>query len=302
MARLLQVLSVFSRVGVLSVEPPASTRGCRFASRSGGAPWVGGSASKRASVYDDGVTGEGSSLEDVEDKLQALAEEGRKRRQTVKFHMLRRRMTPSGAPQRKLTWSAIEQIRYLKEEQPEEWTVERLAEGFSVTPEVILRVLRSKFVPPPERKANQDAKISAELGQRVLASGARTAEDRLKLTGNQTPAVLLPGRRDGSIAPVADRALMLQDQSVGSLAPVPLAAPNTQTKGETGRDASAARSREEDTISETDTQPHEHEESWDGRVWTEEELEEFLEMENTSPVVQVGKDFFDAEGNFLYSI
>lgn len=74
MARLLQVLSVFSRVGVLSVEPPASTRGCRFASRSGGAPWVGGRASNRASVYDKGMTGEVSGVEDVEDKLQALAE------------------------------------------------------------------------------------------------------------------------------------------------------------------------------------------------------------------------------------
>lgn len=138
MARLIQVLSVFSKIGVLSVEPPTFTRGCRFASRSSGAPWFGGRASNRASVYDQGMSGEDPGLEDVEDKLQALAEwvlktvnykhvlvrvvftvtyssvsrEGRKRRQTVKFHMLRRRMTPSGAPQRKLTWSAIEQIRW----------------------------------------------------------------------------------------------------------------------------------------------------------------------------------------------
>lgn len=37
--------------------------------------------------------------------------EGRKRQMTVKYHMMRRQMTPSGAPHRKLTWSAIEQIR-----------------------------------------------------------------------------------------------------------------------------------------------------------------------------------------------
>lgn len=65
-----------------------------------------------------------------------------------------------------------------------------------------------------------------------------------------------------------------------------------------GGDASAARSREDDTT--FDTEPL-HEERWDGQVWTEEELEEFLELENTS-IVQVGKDFFDAEGNFLYRI
>lgn len=301
MARLLEIFSVISKVGVLSVESPAFTRGCGLASRSGGAPWVGGAASKRTSMYRERVLGEDPDLDDVEDKLQTLDEEGRKRRQSVKFHMLRRRMTPRGAPPRKLTWSAMEQIRYLKEEHPQEWTVERLAEGFSVTPDVILRVLRSKFVPPPERKAKQDAKITVELAQRALASGAKTAADQLKLHGSNTPTVLLPGRKDGFLAPVANQTLMLQGQGRRSLAPVPLAAPNTQTNGETGQAALAARLREDDTISETDL-PDEDEESWDGQVWTEEELEKFLEMENTSEVVQVGKDFFDAEGNFLYSI
>lgn len=37
--------------------------------------------------------------------------EGRKRQRTVKYHILRRQMTPPGAPQRKLTWDAMEQIR-----------------------------------------------------------------------------------------------------------------------------------------------------------------------------------------------
>lgn len=74
MARLIQVLSVFSRVGVLSVKPPTFTSGCKFASRSGGAQWFGGRASNSASVYDEGMSGEDQGLEDVEDKLQALAE------------------------------------------------------------------------------------------------------------------------------------------------------------------------------------------------------------------------------------
>lgn len=102
------------------------------------------------------------------------------------------------------------------------------------------------------------------------------------------------------MVPVANKALMLQGQSGGSLAPVPFAAPNTRITGEIGRDASAASWKEKDTISDTDP-PHEHEERWDGRVWTEEELQEFLDMKNAS-VVQIGKDFFDGEGNFLYRI
>lgn len=38
--------------------------------------------------------------------------ERKKRAKTVKYHILRRKMTQSGAPQRKLTWSAMEQIRW----------------------------------------------------------------------------------------------------------------------------------------------------------------------------------------------
>lgn len=37
--------------------------------------------------------------------------EERKGQRTLKYHILRRQMTPPGAPQRKLSWDAIEQIR-----------------------------------------------------------------------------------------------------------------------------------------------------------------------------------------------
>lgn len=162
-------------------------------------------------------------------------------------------------------------------------------------------MLRSKFVPPPERKAKQDAKVTAGLGQQALASGATPVEDRLKLTGNQTPAALSPGKAGGPVALVANEALMLQDKSTASLTTAPLTVLNTQIKGEIRKDASVTRSTEEDTTTHTKLTDQE-ESSWDGWVWTEEELEEFMDMENPSPVVQVGKDFFDAEGNFLYRI
>lgn len=38
--------------------------------------------------------------------------EARRRQKTVKYHVLRRQMTSPGAPRRKLSWDAIEQIRW----------------------------------------------------------------------------------------------------------------------------------------------------------------------------------------------
>uniref|UniRef100_A0A8C9TVQ0 Neugrin n=1 Tax=Scleropages formosus TaxID=113540 RepID=A0A8C9TVQ0_SCLFO len=90
----------------------------------------------------------------------------------IRFHRARRQMTPPGPPSRRLTWDAIQQIRYLKQEFPEEWTVERLAEGFSVSRDVIGRVLRSKFVPPAERRERQDARATSTAGQRAPPPGA----------------------------------------------------------------------------------------------------------------------------------
>lgn len=79
MARVLQVLSVVSRFGALSVQHPASIRSCTFASRSGSKPWVGQNhvhgerAFNRGSRYSE-MSDEDLGVEDVEDKLQALAE------------------------------------------------------------------------------------------------------------------------------------------------------------------------------------------------------------------------------------
>ncbi|TKS77505.1 Neugrin Mesenchymal stem cell protein DSC92 [Collichthys lucidus] len=210
-------------------------------------------------------------------------------------------MTPPGAPQRKLTWDAIEQIRYLKQEQPDEWTVERLAEGFSVTPDVILRVLRSKFVPTPERKGKQDAKIMAELSQQALPSADGKGQDRLKLPGKRTSAVLPSGRQEGAVVPAADQTLMLR----GEVSRAPVTVLPTQVRRGISRDALVTQSTEEDSTTNTNPtkENNEDEETWDGQVLTEEELEEFMDMKMPrAPVMQVGKDFFDAEGNFLYRI
>lgn len=196
-------------------------------------------------------------------------------------------------------------FRYLKQEQPEEWTVEHLAEGFSVTPDVILRVLKSKFNPAPERKTRQDAKVMSALSWPVLPSGAGTWQDRPKLPRNQALAALPPGSRKGGLVPVADRTLMIRSEASASVAksPTPVAVLPTQFTADITKDATVTIRGEDSNANINPAEDNrEDEESWDGQVLSEEELEEFMDMKKPSPLMQVGNDFLDAEGNFLYRI
>ncbi|KAK3820352.1 MAG: Neugrin-domain-containing protein [Benniella sp.] len=59
-------------------------------------------------------------------------------------------------PQRKLTRQAMEEVRYLRKQFPEEWTTEKLARHFNVASESIVRILRSDYVPSRERTVEQD--------------------------------------------------------------------------------------------------------------------------------------------------
>lgn len=161
-------------------------------------------------------------------------------------------------------------------------------------------------MPTTERKAKQDAKVIVQLGPKVLPSGGGTVQDRLKLPGNHTPDTFPPGRGDGAIMPVADQTLMLRGEVLRYLAhsPAPVPVLRTQLREEISKDAPGTRSTEMDKTTDTksteeDTQ---EEDIWDGQVLTEEDLEELMETEKPPPVVQVGKDFFDIEGKFLYRI
>lgn len=307
MARPLQALSLLYRLGARSVMPSVSITSCRFASK---ALNKAQSHVRRDKVPNraqrDSEEMYDKELEDVEDKLQVLFDEQRKKQKTVKYHILRRQMTPPGAPQRKLTWDAIEQIKYLKQEQPEEWTVERLAEGYSVSPDVIRRVLRTKFLPTPEKKFKQDTRALSGLGQQVLPSGAAAGQDRLKLSGNRTTALLQPGNVESAVVPVADKTVMLRGESSGLVtkSPAPFSLVPTQFRADVSYDIPVTTSIEEDSIYNTNPteEDEDDEESWDGRLFTEEELEEIMETVKACPVVQDGNDFFDAEGNFLYRI
>ncbi|CAJ1085346.1 LOW QUALITY PROTEIN: neugrin [Xyrichtys novacula] len=302
MARPFQLLSILSRLRA----PSFSGSGCQFASSKASKAWqsIGhkhdrrDKPSNRASRYSSEMPDEEEfGLEDVEDKLQALTDEERRKQKAVKYQILERKMTPPGAPERTLTWEAMDQIRYLKQEQPEEWTVKRLAEGFSVSPDVIRRVLKSKFVPSPERKSKQDAKIMASLRPKALPTVAGTGTDRLKLPGNRTPAMLPSGTGEDAALSVSNRTALIQSKISEDKMLIPASSVSTQLKADTDKETQV-------TISMTNLteEEEEDEESWDGQVFTEEELEQFISMAKPSPVVQVGMEFFDAEGNFLYRI
>lgn len=162
-------------------------------------------------------------------------------------------------------------------------------------------MLRSKFVPSPERIAKQNAKVMVRLGQQVLPSGKQ--QDIQKLPENRTPAILPSGNTKAALVPVADQTPMIQKEGSGSLAKSAISVsvvPSQLTAG-TSKHATVMKSTVDDSMSDA-IPAEEDEDSWDGQVWTEEELEEFMEMEEPSPVVQVGSEFFDAEGKFLYRI
>ncbi|XP_027752959.1 neugrin [Empidonax traillii] len=46
--------------------------------------------------------------------------------------------------------------RFLRQELPEEWPLERLAQGFGVSTDVVRRVLRGRGCPSPRRRLRQD--------------------------------------------------------------------------------------------------------------------------------------------------
>ncbi|XP_068059523.1 tubulin polyglutamylase TTLL13-like isoform X2 [Anomalospiza imberbis] len=89
----------------------------------------------------------------------------RRRRAAARMERLRRELGGGrGAPGRALTWQAMEQLRFLRQELPEEWPLERLAQGFGVSTDVVRRVLRSRGCPSPRRRLRQD--------QRALSAAA----------------------------------------------------------------------------------------------------------------------------------
>ncbi|XP_076859885.1 neugrin [Brachyhypopomus gauderio] len=294
---------------------PATVQICRHANHDASS-WMGsvrGRSGSENRQTDQDILEDDLDMDPVEAKLEALLKGEKKRWKTTKFHKIRRQLSTRGAPERTLSWDAIEQIRYLKREFPEEWTVHRLAGSYSVTPDVISRILRSKFTPALERKLKQDCKVRA----RQLSIGHVERSDKgqssLPVSGSTQLATLSSGKTGtltcqsgGTLAKMEfetgltraddDATLLLRGTSQISAGP-PVAQNTSQErlhKKEGPMDV-----KEEEGLEE-----EEEEENWDGVVFTEEELEDLVYTfhEKPSAVEQKGSEFYDSEGNFLYRI
>ncbi|NWU88575.1 NGRN protein, partial [Upupa epops] len=62
--------------------------------------------------------------------------------------------------------------RFLRQEMPEEWPLERLAQGFGVSTDVVRRVLRSRGCLPPHRRQRQDERALSAAEEPRAEPGA----------------------------------------------------------------------------------------------------------------------------------
>ncbi|XP_066499252.1 neugrin [Hoplias malabaricus] len=255
-------------------------------------------------------------MDPVEAKLESLVNDERRMRQTVKFHKIRRQMSKPGAPERRLTWEAIEQIRYLKQESPQEWTVLRLANSFSVSPDVISRILRSKFTPTIERRCKQDSKVMATVRQLSLGEDQtdRSKKDSpgLPMPERVVPAMLSSGNPGAltSMSPEALAPIEFETRlfpcggNVTSVSRRSSQISTTPTLNQSTLQEPNKAKQEPIGVEERKGLEKEDEQDWDRVYLTEEELEELIHTLHGKPsrVEQKGREFFDSEGNFLYRI
>ncbi|KAJ7869169.1 Neugrin-domain-containing protein, partial [Mycena olivaceomarginata] len=76
-------------------------------------------------------------------------------------------------PPRKLSREAMEGLRQLHRVDPETFTTPVLAERFRVSPEAVRRILKSRWAPPPERRAKLIKKEAEAKAQFLSLSALR---------------------------------------------------------------------------------------------------------------------------------
>lgn len=294
---------------LVNLPGPAACQICRHASRDA----YGWMSQRRSDSHPkqkqfEDMFEDDHDMDEVEAKLNSIISEEKRRNKTVRFHKLRRQMNTPGAPERRLSWDAIEQIRYLKQESPEEWTLQRLAEAFSVNSDVISRVLRGKFTPTTERKLKQDSKVLPSTGQPSLWDG-KTKQARLPSTVSTAPALLSPGNT-GDLATLSDRALAVKGEtglmpSGGNVPSVSKVTSRLSTVQKITPNLEDSHNSLQETFDmDVSDGEEELEEEWDGVILNEEELEQIAQTlsEKLSTVEQKGREFYDSDGNFLYRI
>ncbi|XP_039766233.1 neugrin isoform X2 [Ornithorhynchus anatinus] len=245
----------------------------------------------------------------------------RRQQKAIQLQRLRRQMEGPGGPPRTLTREAMEQIRHLLREFPEEWPVPRLAQGFGVSPDVIKRVLRSQFVPTAARSLRQDRKAlsRAGMGGRLQPRAALPAAPALPVL-----APLLASGREAGLR--GDAAGMQEPEPTGgSACPVPGPVPERHPHaGPAARNEKLGAGRRpagegpgpappasrQPRPKQRASPPSGHEgPSPASPVVSERQSEDQQGRSRNAraedfggKVVQKGREFFDGNGNFLYRI
>uniref|UniRef100_A0A096P213 Neugrin n=1 Tax=Papio anubis TaxID=9555 RepID=A0A096P213_PAPAN len=238
-----------------------------------------------------------SDWEPEERELQEVESTLKGQKKAIRFQKIRRQMEAPGAPPRTLTREAMEQIRYLREEFPDSWSVPRLAEGFNVSTDVIRRVLKSKFVPTLEQKLKQDPK--------VLLKKAGLAHSLQQLRGAGNTSKLLPAGysvsgslREASSKDANHSTALKVIESDTHRTNIP-----RRWKGRNKEIQHLEESFVELQKYSSDSESTRR--TGSGALPSDQKLEELKaeELGNfSSKVVQRGRELFDSNGNFLYRI
>ena len=80
-------------------------------------------------------------------------------------------------PQKRLTRYQMDYLRTLKQEQPEEWTISKLSTRFGISTSAVLRILKSKWDPPPSVKDRQDKRAIDNREERRRKARERISMD-----------------------------------------------------------------------------------------------------------------------------
>ncbi|XP_076443344.1 uncharacterized protein LOC143281929 [Babylonia areolata] len=132
-------------------------------------------------INQDGSQGQGSGLH-LQRKTEALiSRQLQQQQRKVKKKMLERKVFKQPQEINLLTWNAKQQIRYLNEEFPDEWTAEQLAESFPVSLEGVKQLLKNSYMPRSEQEiAKHDRRVVDHWRQlkEILALQVGPVEER----------------------------------------------------------------------------------------------------------------------------
>ncbi|CAK8694812.1 uncharacterized protein LOC143447333 [Clavelina lepadiformis] len=109
--------------------------------------------------------------EDEPDYKNTIIREARRRRNIYEWKKMGKSME-NKSYKRTFTTEQMAHVRFLHEENPELWTQSHLAMSFNVEPEVIRRILKSKFVPKPNVAEFQNQTVMEKSVKKLLPGQA----------------------------------------------------------------------------------------------------------------------------------